>query len=312
MKAVSVIVPIYNAEKWLHRCINSILSQSMHDMEILLINDGSTDSSASICDNYLSVDNRVRVIHQANLGISATREKAIHLATGEYISFIDADDWIEKEMILSMYLKAKEEEADVVMCDFYKEKPERIRLVRQDPTAKTKKELLMLFGEQLEGVLWNKMIRRTVFYTYSISFPEDLHYGEDKYVVMRLMECPLRIAYVAMPFYHFDCSINVNSLSRANSEIVFLNRIQFYQKMLTDFKGIVKSDISYIMVFYSYRMLPSGIVTQQSYAKAYQGKRSTILKAKGRLYKKICVYLASFKYGWPISLHLFNIIQSHS
>ena len=91
---VSIIVPIYNAEKTLHRCVDSILNQDVTDFELLLIDDGSKDDSAKICDTYAASDNRVRVIHKENSGVSATRNLALNEAKGEYLQFLDADDWI--------------------------------------------------------------------------------------------------------------------------------------------------------------------------------------------------------------------------
>ena len=99
MAAVSIIVPVYNAEAYLERCIDSILSQSCPDIEVLLIDDGSTDESASICDEYVVKDGRFRVIHKGNEGVSAVRNFAIHQVTGDYIWFIDSDDYLARSAI---------------------------------------------------------------------------------------------------------------------------------------------------------------------------------------------------------------------
>lgn len=94
---LSVIVPVYNAEEYLRKCIDSILYQTYSDLELLLINDGSTDSSGAVCDEYARRDERVRVIHKENGGVSSTRNLGLDLAQGEWITFVDADDWIEHE-----------------------------------------------------------------------------------------------------------------------------------------------------------------------------------------------------------------------
>ena len=100
---VSIIVPIYNAEKYLNICIDSLINQDYKNIEIILIDDGSTDRSANICDEYLKKDNRIKVIHNSNKGVSATRNEGIKVAIGEWITFVDADDWVEKNYISSMY-----------------------------------------------------------------------------------------------------------------------------------------------------------------------------------------------------------------
>ena len=96
---ISIIVPVYNSEKYLDACIDSILSQSFRDFELILVDDGSKDSSAQICDEYASQDTRVRVIHKANGGVSAARNDGLDIAKGEYITFIDSDDWVEREYL---------------------------------------------------------------------------------------------------------------------------------------------------------------------------------------------------------------------
>ena len=96
---ISIIVPVYNSEKYLGVCIDSILSQSFRDFELILVDDGSKDSSAQICDEYASQDKRVRVIHKVNGGVSAARNDGLDIAKGEYVTFIDSDDWVEREFL---------------------------------------------------------------------------------------------------------------------------------------------------------------------------------------------------------------------
>ena len=117
MSIVSVIVPIYNAENYLHECVDSILAQTIHDIEVILVDDGSTDESENICDAYCLKDNRVRVFHKTNGGISSARNLGLKYAQGEYISFIDSDDWIDINALEDMYNLAKKENSDIVICD---------------------------------------------------------------------------------------------------------------------------------------------------------------------------------------------------
>lgn len=121
MLRISVIVPVYKAEKFIERCVDSILNQTYKNIELILIDDGSPDQSAEICDRYASNNSRVRVIHQKNAGVSVARNVGLDLASGDYIAFVDADDYIEPRMYEKMLEQALEYDCDVVMCDCVKE-----------------------------------------------------------------------------------------------------------------------------------------------------------------------------------------------
>lgn len=111
---ISVIVPVFNTEKYLDQCIQSILSQTYSNIELLLVDDGSTDSSGAICDRYAEQDSRVRVFHKPNGGVSSARNKGLEVAKGEYVIYCDADDWIDVDMYKVMYDKASSENLDMV------------------------------------------------------------------------------------------------------------------------------------------------------------------------------------------------------
>ena len=114
---ISVIIPVYNTEKYLRRCIDSVLAQTYQDFELLLIDDGSKDSSGAICDEYASQDTRVRVFHKENGGVSSARNLGLDHARGEWITFVDADDWMADDMLQQMLDTADAEGADVVLAD---------------------------------------------------------------------------------------------------------------------------------------------------------------------------------------------------
>ena len=116
---ISVIVPVYKAEKYMHRCVDSILAQTFTNFELILVDDGSPDGSGTLCDQYAQKDNRVKVIHKENGGVASARQCGIDNATGEYTIHADPDDWVEPNMLQELYNKAKELDADMVICDFY-------------------------------------------------------------------------------------------------------------------------------------------------------------------------------------------------
>lgn len=121
MPKISIIVPVYKAEKYLNRCVDSILAQTFTDFELLLIDDGSPDKSGEICDEYARKDSRVRVIHKENGGVSSARQRGLDESIGEYTIHADPDDWVEPTMLEELYNKANKEDADMVICDFFYE-----------------------------------------------------------------------------------------------------------------------------------------------------------------------------------------------
>ena len=118
MPHVSVIVPVYNVEEYLRKCIDSIVAQTLKDIEIILVDDGSTDGSGTICDEYASQDKRVRVVHKINGGLSSARNTGIEAASAPFLMFIDSDDWVEPNFCEKPYLAAKNNNADLVLFSF--------------------------------------------------------------------------------------------------------------------------------------------------------------------------------------------------
>ena len=117
---ISVIVPIYNVEKYLEKCINSIMNQTYRDLEIILINDGSTDSSGQICDKYKKIDERIKVVHKENKGVSSARNRGLDIAKGDYIGFVDSDDYIHPNMYEILYNNLINNDCDISMCNYVK------------------------------------------------------------------------------------------------------------------------------------------------------------------------------------------------
>ena len=122
---VSIVVPVYNVQEYLKRCVDSILAQTYENMEIILVDDGSKDSSGQICDSYAEKDNRIRVIHKENGGSNSARLAGVRAAMCEYICFVDSDDWIEPVMIEKMMEAAEREQADIVASGIYVDEPVR-------------------------------------------------------------------------------------------------------------------------------------------------------------------------------------------
>lgn len=213
--AISVIVPVYNAEAYLEKCVCSILSQTFRDFELLLINDGSTDASGKLCDAFTQTDARVRAFHKANEGVSATRQFGLERAHGEYTIHADPDDWVEPDMLEALYTKAKAEDADMVICDYYVEFGKKTELKQQQPSTLDSETVLREMFQRLHGSLCNKLVKRACYKDFQICFPPELHYSEDLYAVVSLLRHPMKVAYVPRAFYHYNQTANPNSISRS-------------------------------------------------------------------------------------------------
>ena len=229
MPKVSVIVPIYNVEKYLEKCINSLLSQTLEDIQIILVNDGSKDNSGNIAKEYEKNNNdRVIYVEKENGGLSDARNYGLKYATGDFIAFLDSDDYIEKNAYEEMYNKAIEENADYVECDFLWEFPNKIRVDKQYP-YKNKKEMLSF----VRVVAWNKLIKRQLIIDNNLEFPKGLRY-EDIEFTYKLIPFVNKFAYVDKPFIHYvqrEGSIaNVQNERTAEIFTVLDNVIEFYKK----------------------------------------------------------------------------------
>lgn len=231
---VSIIIPVYNVELYLSKCIDSILAQSFTDWECILVDDGSKDKSGSICDNYALKDNRIKVIHQNNSGVSVARQVGIDNVCGEYSIHIDPDDWVESNMIEELYNKAKSDDADMVICDYFKHEDGVQKYINQSPNflepIKIIEQMLTTnMYPQLYGSCCNKLVRCSCFNSSDnlIRFePEDLSLGEDVVFNCRLLMSTVhRVSYLNKAFYHYE--VRSNSLcSTLEKNIGYLIKIQ--------------------------------------------------------------------------------------
>lgn len=236
---VSIIIPVYNVELYLSKCIDSILAQSFTDWECILVDDGSKDKSGSICDNYALKDNRIKVIHQNNSGVSIARQVGIDNVCGEYSIHIDPDDWIESNMLEELYNKAKSDDADMVICDYFKHEGGVQQYINQrpnllEPIKIIEQMLTTNMYPPLYGSCWNKLVRCSCFNSSDnlIRFePNDLSLGEDVVFNCRLLMSTVhRVSYLNKAFYHYE--VRYNSLcSTLEKNIGYLIKIQ---------EGIVK------------------------------------------------------------------------
>ena len=182
---VSIIVPIYNAEQYLRRCVDSILNQEYTDYELLLVNDGSTDASGDICEEYGDRDSRVIVIQKENTGVSDSRNRALDRARGKYLQFLDSDDWITPDATRLFVRAAEEYGCDMVISDFYRVVGERLSPKGdiEEEGVLTREEFAAHMMENpadfYYGVLWNKLYRRDIVEEHKLRMDTDINWCED-------------------------------------------------------------------------------------------------------------------------------------
>ncbi len=200
---ISIIVPVYNVNKYLLESVNSILNQTYRDLEIILVDDGSTDESGIMCDDIANRDIRVKVIHKKNGGLSDARNVGIENATGSYIGFVDSDDWIDTDMYETMLKRIEQTDADICVCGYYRE---FIGLTisnypSDNNTYDSAEALATLFrGEEFQDHAWSKLYKTDLF--KSIRFPVGLIY-EDIRTTYRLFKECTKICTVSKPLYHY-------------------------------------------------------------------------------------------------------------
>lgn len=221
-KLLSVIVPVYKAEQYLHRCIDSILAQTWTNLEIILVEDGSPDGCGAICDDYAEKDSRVRVIHKTNGGVASARNAGIDSATGEYIAFVDSDDYIAPEMYEKL-LGALTTDNAIAVCDCFLHYPDMdipkvIYEVGDDKTHFLAEYLISDIG----GSCWNMII--PALYVSKLRFPTYLGTGEDLWFVLRLLTKAERLVKVQEPLYYYNQS-NVSSITHTLSEELDKNAV---------------------------------------------------------------------------------------
>lgn len=240
MPFVSLIIPLYNAEKYIRRCLDSAMQQTFSDMEIIVVNDGSEDSSLEICREYEKLDSRFHVIDKENTGVSDSRNRAIDLAQGEYLQFLDSDDWLAPDATESLVYAAKKYDCDLVIADFY----------RVDGAVFTEKQHIrergLLTREQYAeymmqepadfyyGVLWNKLYRHSIIKDYQIRMNLELRWCEDFLFNLSYIRHAKRFTAIQTPIYYYmkrKGSIVSSDWKKANAVLLKFQLLKEYKAL---------------------------------------------------------------------------------
>ena len=264
----SIIVPVYNDENNLTRCLDSIISQTFTDFECLLIDDGSTDNSPAICDEYAKKNSRIRVFHKNNEGISKTRQFGINNATGRFTVFVDSDDWIESSLLQKAVQVIDTAKADIIFMDFYDENSlGKERYVPQNISVQDINAVIRhVFEQKLYSCLWNVILKRDLYLFNNISFIEGINYGEDSLFVIELLLNNPKIEYLSGAYYHH--TFNHNSFTRKNKKNRYMERSKFLNQiplLLEKYNRLDMSEYNFFPVNDKYEMLCSGIFSRKEY-----------------------------------------------
>lgn len=207
--AVSIIVPVYNAARSLFRCVDSVLEQKFSDFELLLVDDGSSDGSADACDAYARADDRVRVFHQKNSGVSAARNLALGAASGEFVQFLDSDDWLSPDATGLLVDAARDSGCGMVISDFYRVVGER--RARKGDIRRGGALTLAEFSEQMiekpadfyYGVLWNKLYRRDIIEAHGLRMDPAISWCEDFMFNLEYLRHIRGVFVLRVPVYYY-------------------------------------------------------------------------------------------------------------
>ena len=247
-KLITIVVPVYNCEECLPRCLDIIVAQTYPILEILLIDDGSLDGSGAICDRYAAQDARVKVIHIENAGVSNARNLGIKSATGDYIAFVDADDYIDPAMYEKMLKKALADDSDLVFCS-YSQFNEECVIPDVEPQVKVfteKRELDRLVcgsrKERIMGSVWRTLCKRA--YISNFCFDTSVILGEDQLLVLEMMMGTTRGSCVPEPLYHYYHQNKTNHLKYINNKKYYSSQQRLTEKMVALFEACGRQDLA--------------------------------------------------------------------
>lgn len=244
MCKISIIIPVYNTEKFIERCLKSIVNQSLKEIEIIVVNDGSTDNSLELIRKFEKIDKRLKVIDKKNGGLSSARNAGIEEAKGEYLLHIDSDDWIEQDYLKDIYSFAKEKRLDIVVTDFYLDYDDgNLNYMRdiklKDKEILSEKEYLkkLLIGEGYPCV-WNKLFKSYLYKKTNIRHPLGISLGEDLGTTPLLVNKSKKIGKINKAYLHYIQ--NPNSITKSGKLKKIDELFSVLEKLRMELSNIVE------------------------------------------------------------------------
>lgn len=308
---ISVIVPVYKTEKYLKRCLESIVGQSLKEIEIIIVNDGSPDESYKIIEKFMKNDNRIKVINQKNSGLSVARNSGIKEACGEYILNIDSDDWIEQNYFKDIYFKAKNENLDILVTDIFwdydngKIKYQKDLNIEENRVIDSKLFTKKLIEGEVFPAVWNKLFKRQLYHENEIFHPEGISLGEDLFVTSKLAFFSKRIGKINRAYVHYIQ--NPQSIMNNNAIKKVYDLIQVYESLDKFYKNKIDLDISKIrglnMLLFNSNYNPDEKLYRKAIGYYIELNKKKVYKSKSRRFHIYSFILNKFP-----TFNMFKII----
>lgn len=329
MNKLSIIIPVFNAAKTLKRCVESAFMQTYAEWELWLIDDGSTDESGDICDEYSKRDSRVHVVHKSNGGVSSTRNVGIENAKGEYVMFVDSDDYLEETSVETMMKSAEDYNADIVMCGFFYHFEEsgeiRPNYIKETFVGRNNQFVSNLFRETFEKELlnppWNKVIRKSLLEQNKIRFISEYSICEDMIFTMDILNASDKIVLVNEPLYHYIYKKGDNLVNRfhknfyealsAYYDIVkgYLRKYNALDNLSLDInKFFVDKTIFYFKKIYSNESYEKSVKYSELKRIGVDLRNREVLRGYKPIGPKKKIVCVCIRYRWYWLLHLLYMI----
>lgn len=239
---VSIIVPVYNGEKVIERCIRSLVGQTYENIEIIVLNDGSKDHTMQILNKYEKLDSRVRVIDKPNSGVSDTRNQGLQLATGDYVQFVDSDDWLPNDATQQL-VAGMQQNCEMVICDYNRVVDNNIivkgHIPEEGPISRTEFALYMMKApaNYYYGVLWNKMFRMDIIRKNELDFPQEIDWCEDLRFNLEYLQYVKQVYVLQKPLYYYV--LTRGSLAQSRTDLIDNLRVRNF--LFEQYKALYES-----------------------------------------------------------------------
>lgn len=247
---VSVIVPVYNVEKYLKRCLDNLINQTLSDIEIICVNDGSTDNSLEILENYSKQDERIKIINQQNGGLSVARNTGMEVAVGEYIGFVDSDDWVDVDFYEKLYNAAKNNDCDIAVADFLRKHPKKDKKrlhIKEEKVYSTPEDKYMICRTFREGCVWNKIYRKSLLDKINLKFVPGMYYEDRDFTARSLFYSD---KLVTVPNTYYNYFVNPVSIVQTTMNEKKIEHYHLVRKQTVEF--IIKNNIDVPDGLYKY------------------------------------------------------------
>lgn len=313
---ISVIIPMYKVEQFIVRCAVSLMEQTLSEIEYIFVDDATPDNSIALLGEVLKKyperkDNVQIISHEKNKGLPAARNTGLAIAKGEYIFHCDSDDYVEKDMLEQLYKKAKEDDADIVWCDWWLSFARNERYMKQPEYFTSIDALKGMLSGVMKFNVWNKLVKRKLYTDSDIVFPAGYGMGEDM-TMMKLFARAEKVVYLPKAFYHY-VQLNAGAFSKTYSERHLLELQHNVSLLITDlqqkFENKLDREIAYFKLDVKFPFLISGDAAKYAlWKKWYPEANKYILKNKNlSLRSRGLQWLASKNQFWAVRVYYYCV-----